>query len=784
MQTARKTPPPLRIAIAERNREPAFVNANWRNLCQRLFSEQPASGHAGFEPTRRHHWLVLFSIDHFALLSQLYGEQFITTSRDLVFGHLERIGRELVPGGALIVENTGVGKFVALFTLDRDEDQNLAEIAMNLRLGLRSAIRNEALQATGHALQLKVGYSHIDFGAEHAELGLYRAYCDAEKIALGEIDPAKLHVQREFRTLIDEQRLATVYQPIVDLDSGLAMGWEALTRGPANTIFHRPDSLFDLAEEFGAVFSLEKACRELAIQRVSELAPQQKLFLNIHPRTLVDSSFCPGETKRLLQKYGLKPENVVLEITERQEVKDFTLFHRTLQHYRGQGFHVAVDDVGAGYSGLWSIAEIKPDFLKIDMSLVRGINENSVKRALMETLVAFADKTGSKIIAEGIETASELETLVSMGVHYGQGYYLGRPAFPKQPPVLCDLLAGAKKWGALGVSRLGRLATTVAEIAVDALLVSSHTLVIEVERIFQADEGINSVVVMDKNKPAGLIMRHLLYRALSAKYGVALHERRPVSMLMDDKCLTVSGDSPVEYVAKLAMNRPKLNTYDDIVVSGKGEQPKIVSVRKLIDTLAVVQIEMAKGANPLTGLPGNLAIEQEIEARSARGESFAIIYADLDNFKIYNDKYGFKAGDDIILLISRVLNWAVQRHGSVNHFVGHIGGDDFVLLVAPEKADRVSLAITRCFGRTVKYQYTEEDRARGVILGKDRSGREGEFPLVSVSLAILDVAGHCDICEVAERAAAMKKFAKSIPGNSTVRDRRGPLGPAGTATCN
>jgi diguanylate cyclase (GGDEF)-like protein len=298
----------------------------------------------------------------------------------------------------------------------------------------------------------------------------------------------------------------------------------------------------------------------------------------------------------------------------------------------------------------------------------------------------------------------------------------------------------------------------------------------EVEQLFQADETLNSVVVMDKGKPAGLIMRHQLYRVLSAKYGAALHERRPVFMIMDDKCLIVAGDSALEYVAKLAMNRPKLNTYDDIVVAGKGAPPKLVTVRKLIDTLAVAQIELAKGANPLTGLPGNLAIEQEIEARGNRGDSFAIVYGDLDNFKVYNDKYGFKSGDDVIRLISRVMSWAALRHGGPSGYVGHIGGDDFVLLAPRDKVERVCQAITRCFGRTIKQHYNEEDLARGSIQGKDRSGREGEFPLVSVSLAIIEVAGPCDICEVSERAAEMKKYAKSIAGNASVRDRRGPLG--------
>ena len=123
--------------------------------------------------------------------------------------------------------------------------------------------------------------------------------------------------------------------------------------------------LFDFAEEAGAIFALEKVCREAAIQGFSGSDQGGRLFCNVHPRTLLDPAFTPGETRRLLDKYGLEPRSVVLEITERHNINDFKVFHRTLDHYRAAGYGVAVDDVGTGYSGLASIAEIKPDFMTV-----------------------------------------------------------------------------------------------------------------------------------------------------------------------------------------------------------------------------------------------------------------------------------------------------------------------------------------------------------------------------------------------------------------------------------
>jgi EAL domain-containing protein (putative c-di-GMP-specific phosphodiesterase class I) len=236
-----------------------------------------------------------------------------------------------------------------------------------------------------------------------------------------------------------------VYQPIVDLRLGEVLGWEALARGPRDHYFRSPQMLFDFAEEVGWVFRLERVCREQAFAGLGALAHRQKLFVNIHPQTLGDPNFRPGETRQILERYGLRPHNVVFEITERHPIKDFTLFHRTLDHYRSQGYLVAIDDVGTGYSGLHSLAKVRPDFIKVDMGLIRGIDANPVQRALLETLVTFADKIGCSIVAEGIETETELTSIVDMGVHFGQGYFLARPSRPKPHPSLAASFWGAHK---------------------------------------------------------------------------------------------------------------------------------------------------------------------------------------------------------------------------------------------------------------------------------------------------------------------------------------------------
>lgn len=238
---------------------------------------------------------------------------------------------------------------------------------------------------------------------------------------------------QNFRQILKENRLRVEYQPIVSLENAKTLGWEALTRGPADSCFSSPLALFSFAEEVGMLYALERTCRRLALRNMPSLGKQQKLFINIDPQTINDPYFVKGETKTVLESLGLTPANIVFELTERRSIQDFATFRKSLKHYRDQGYMIAVDDAGAGYSSLQSIVELHPDYIKMDMSLVRNVDTDTVKRALLETFVTFAQKVNCQIIAEGIETSQELQTLIDLGITLGQGYYLARPAFPPLP---------------------------------------------------------------------------------------------------------------------------------------------------------------------------------------------------------------------------------------------------------------------------------------------------------------------------------------------------------------
>ncbi|THF81641.1 EAL domain-containing protein [Cohnella fermenti] len=231
----------------------------------------------------------------------------------------------------------------------------------------------------------------------------------------------------ELERLLGEKALRCVYQPIVNIREGRPLGYEALSRPQGSAVFPGPLPLFEFAERAGMDYPLDQLAREQAISGSAGLRPGEKLFLNLTPQIINDPQFTPWRTLDLLRKHRLTPEQVVFEITERSSIEDFGSVERVLAHYRSQGYRIAIDDVGAGYSSLLSVVELKPDYIKVDRAIVSGLHTDSYKAHILETLVLTADRMGIDLIAEGVETQDELDKLLAMGVNYAQGYLLGRP---------------------------------------------------------------------------------------------------------------------------------------------------------------------------------------------------------------------------------------------------------------------------------------------------------------------------------------------------------------------
>jgi len=674
----------------------------------------------------------------------------------------------------LAAESLWGDDFILITEADRAPTLGTLEnLAIAYRKQIKDAMNKEFRMLTGRDMDTHIGYAVITDKRSNAELMLYNATKKAYAIAKGFINMQSVRYLPEFKRLLEEGGFHSVYQPIISIRSAAVLGWEALVRGPEDSYFRRPDVIFSFAEEEGLLSSLEKVCRESALNNLGEIGPDQKVFINIHPKTVNDPHFVEEETLTMIGKLGMKPKNIVFEITERHHITDFDALNRTLANYRDQGFLVALDDVGAGFSSLQSIAEIRPDYIKIDMSLVRSIHKDRVKTALMETFVAFSEKIGCEIIAEGVEEEAELAALANIGVHYGQGYFFGKPSWPKQVSPHETYLK-TLHFVNNGRFRILKHAFPIGDIIDEATWIGEQMPVKDVINLFDADSALAGVVVVEDRKPCGLIMRQHLDRHLGRKYGVALYYEKPISRIMDKLPLIVDCTTPVELVSQAAMSRNKLKLYDNIIVTRNGLLHGFVSVQTLLDTMTRIRVELAKGANPLTGLPGNIAIEQEHSRRAALGRPFSIIFIDLDYFKSYNDKYGFEKGDEVILYTAGLLKGSLEEHGGEDDFLSHIGGDDFLIFTTDERVDPICTHVIENFDAHIRSLYSAEDREAGGVYAQDRSGGAKLFPFISISMAVLDCTAETgkDMKEIAAKVAQLKQFAKSQHGSVYVRDRR------------
>jgi len=254
--------------------------------------------------------------------------------------------------------------------------------------------------------------------------GFARARRDAE---LNEAI-ARRERHKKFQDLVLAEDVAILYEPIVNLTTREILGHEALVRGPWKSEFHSPERLFQLAEETGLVFELDCLCRRTALRGARGLEAGRKLFLNCLPTAIHDPAFRGEVLRKTLQDLRLRPEDMVFEISERESIDNFSIFREISDHYKELGFQIALDDTGVAYGSLEAVMELAPDFIKVDLSLVRGIDTDPPRQELLRALHAVAGKLGGEIIAEGIETTEELETLQGLGIPYGQGYLFGRAA--------------------------------------------------------------------------------------------------------------------------------------------------------------------------------------------------------------------------------------------------------------------------------------------------------------------------------------------------------------------
>lgn len=251
--------------------------------------------------------------------------------------------------------------------------------------------------------------------------------------------------------ILQQRRLNAFFQPIIDLKKGKFIGFEGLIRGPADSSLHSPANLFGAVQQYGLTPEMEMLSRQTVLEAFSYLRLPGKLFLNTSPEALTHPYFKNGHTLQYMKKLGISPDRVIIELTENHPIYDYDAMRSALLHYRSQGFKIALDDLGEGFSSLRLWSELRPDFIKIDKHFVQGVDTDSVKMQFLKAIQCIAESCDTHVIAEGVETTGELMAVRDLGIQFGQGYLVARPT-PVPPlfaaPEMINIIHSAKYTGA------------------------------------------------------------------------------------------------------------------------------------------------------------------------------------------------------------------------------------------------------------------------------------------------------------------------------------------------
>jgi EAL domain-containing protein (putative c-di-GMP-specific phosphodiesterase class I) len=305
---------------------------------------------------------------------------------------------------------------------------DLKAVRSRLLASLAPSMARAAFPYVKKAPLVEIGYGMAVYNPLiHPERIFLRAIEDALELAAHARRADQIQVRERLQDLILRERVLTAYQPILELKDRTVLGFEALSRGPRGTGLESADNLFGAATEHRLLVELDRLCRRRALLSSGRVPSNAKIFVNTLPATIRDPQFRGKPLIDFLDRAQVSPDRIVIEITEKLVIENYNLFREAMAYFTDLGMSFAVDDVGAGYSGLESIARLKPNYLKIDIALVRDVHVSLVNREMVKAIIALGRGIGSAVIAEGIHTEEEAQALRDMGVDWGQGYLLARP---------------------------------------------------------------------------------------------------------------------------------------------------------------------------------------------------------------------------------------------------------------------------------------------------------------------------------------------------------------------
>lgn len=502
----------------------------------------------------------------------------------------------------------------------------------------------------------------------------------------GKKSPSSVTRQR-ILDVIDAGRIGVAFQPIVDLNDGMIIAYEALTRLAPDSGIANPAELFHSAAEHGLLWELETVTRTAAIETASGWPADVRLFLNTTPAVFADKRFSDAIKRAAAKTAGLSPERLVLEITELSDEQAVPGLNEQVQLLKDAGFEVAIDDAGAGTSGLNRMMMLRPKWIKLDREFVRGIEKDAYRQNLVRFFVHFARLSGVSVIAEGIESRGELASLIGLGVRYGQGYYLGRPGERSQTfdPRFMSEVRG--RWAEVDAQAAPDPASaSLTKICHPVLTVDRSTTIGDAAALLDADVAMAGVVARDGRRVIGWVSRQQVLDE-SATPRVS----QPVTQILRQGTYQLPPTATIEEALELACLLEEETIADPLVITSGAAIVGIVRVRDLLKAAAHEGRLGRSWRAPVTGLPARIRADQHLTEMIRRGVDAAgrlapgfhadAAFVDIKSFADYNAAFGYELGDRLIRSLSDLIAATVVS-GSQDTFLSHLGEDRF-LLTAP-----------------------------------------------------------------------------------------------------
>jgi diguanylate cyclase (GGDEF)-like protein len=564
--------------------------------------------------------------------------------------------------------------------------------------------------------------------------------------------------------VLARRALRAHYQPIVQLRDGQVMGHESLIRGPVDSPLQMPDALFRSARAEGLSLKLEQACLAEALRSWVDQGQGHRLFVNLSAHALVSSvqTLSLSGIARALEAVAVAPSALVVEITEHEHVTDLPRLIEAAAGLRAQGVRFALDDFGDGRSSLRLWAELRPEIVKIDKYFIHNLHDEAVKVQTLKGLTRFAETFGTVLVAEGIECEAELQVVRDLGIELGQGYLFGRPeaiAVRTIPERARATIASSEIAVMPEVTRAAGADFTVERLAVNVPPLHPDVPTDEVARLFAVDATLRAVALVEDGRPVGLLNRQSFVDRYAKPYFKELFGRKPCRLFANTTPLMLDRYTGLDALTAVLTSSDQRYLSEGFIVTEGGRYLGLGTGEQLVRVVTEVRIEAARHANPLTFLPGNIPISEHIARLLASGGEFVACYGDLNDFKPYNDHYGYWRGDEMIRLVARTL---VAHCDPRRDFVGHVGGDDFVVLFqSNDWLDRCE-SIVQAFNEKALSLFDAQALTRGGIEAEDRHGVMRFFPCTTLSIGAVPVrpGTYTQPEQVASAAAAAKHKAK------------------------